>query len=91
MPFHERGDVRIHYETAGDGFPLLVIPGGGLNSDLGFMRKGPFDPLTEFRDDYRCVASDLQRAHDLESAAAGGAPDRCRGHRAAQRITPGAA
>ena len=30
MPFYERGDVRIHYEEAGSGFPLLVTPGGGI-------------------------------------------------------------
>jgi hypothetical protein len=30
VPFYERGQVRIHYEEAGSGFPLLVIPGGGL-------------------------------------------------------------
>ena len=30
MPFYDRGDVRIHYEEAGSGFPLLVIPGGGV-------------------------------------------------------------
>ena len=26
MPFYEKGAVRIHYEEAGSGFPLLVIP-----------------------------------------------------------------
>jgi hypothetical protein len=34
MPFYERDDVRIHYQEAGSGFPLLVIPGGGLNSTI---------------------------------------------------------
>ena len=34
MPFYERGPVRIHYEEKGSGFPLLVIPGGGLNSTI---------------------------------------------------------
>jgi len=29
MPFYEKGDVRIHYEEVGSGFPLLVIPGAG--------------------------------------------------------------
>ena len=29
MPFYEKGDVRIHYEEVGSGFPLLGIPGGG--------------------------------------------------------------
>jgi hypothetical protein len=24
MPFYERGDVRIHYEEVGAGFPLLL-------------------------------------------------------------------
>ena len=26
MPFYETGAVRIHYEEAGSGFPLLLIP-----------------------------------------------------------------
>src|SRR5215471_3337226 len=34
--FHERGPVRIYYEEAGSGFPLLLIPGGGLNSTVSF-------------------------------------------------------
>ena len=34
MPFYERGSVRIYYEEAGSGFPMLVIPGGGLNSSI---------------------------------------------------------
>ena len=28
MPFYDKGDVRIRYEEAGSGFPLLVTPGG---------------------------------------------------------------
>ena len=28
MPFYTKGDVRIHYEEVGAGFPLLVTPGG---------------------------------------------------------------
>ena len=35
MPFYERGPVRIHYEEKGSGFPLFIIPGGGLNSTIG--------------------------------------------------------
>jgi hypothetical protein len=29
MPFCDKGQVRIHYQEAGSGFPLFVIPGGG--------------------------------------------------------------
>jgi len=32
VPFYETGNVRIRYEEVGSGFPLLVTPGGGLNS-----------------------------------------------------------
>ena len=50
MPFYERGDVRIHYEEAGSGFPLLLIPGGGLNSTISFVTdKGPFNAMEEFK------------------------------------------
>ena len=58
MPFYERGDVRIHYEEAGSGFPLLLIPGGGLNSTIAHL-KAPFDAIEEFKAEYRCIAADL--------------------------------
>ena len=33
MPFsYTRGDVSIHYDEVGSEIPLLVTPGGGLNS-----------------------------------------------------------
>ena len=49
MPFYERGPVRIHYEERGSGFPLLVIPGGGLNSTIaGLDASHPFNAVKEF-------------------------------------------
>ena len=45
MPFYEKGDVRIHYEEAGTGFPLLLIAGGGLESTISALARGPFDPI----------------------------------------------
>jgi len=47
MPFYEKGDVRIHYEEAGSGFPLLLIAGGGLNSTIAGLRN-PFNVIEEF-------------------------------------------
>ena len=29
MATYEKGNVRIHFEEAGSGFPLLLIAGGG--------------------------------------------------------------
>ena len=67
MPFHERGAVRIRYEEAGSGFPLLLIAGGGLNSSIATL-PNPFDPVAEFKGEYRCIASDLRNARDGESS-----------------------
>ena len=49
MGFYEKGPVRIHYQEAGSGFPLCVIPGGGQNSTIGFMSdRAPFNAIEEF-------------------------------------------
>jgi pimeloyl-ACP methyl ester carboxylesterase len=69
MPFYVRGDVRIHYEEAGSGFPLLLIAGGGLNSNISFYTKGaPFNAIEELKDEYRCIAMDLRNANGGESS-----------------------
>ena len=68
MSFYEKGEVRIRYEEAGSGFPLLIIAGGGLNSTISALSHGaPFDPIAEFKNEYRCVASDLRNANGGES------------------------
>src|SRR5881398_1710382 len=64
MSFYEKGNVRIHYEEAGSGFPLLIIPGGGLNSTIaGLDTVNPFNALDEFKDRYRRIAADLRHAN----------------------------
>src|ERR1044071_756402 len=69
MPAYQNGAVSIRYEEAGSGFPLLVIPGGGLNSTIeGLSRSiSPFNPMVEFKDEYRCIASDLRNAVEGQS------------------------
>jgi pimeloyl-ACP methyl ester carboxylesterase len=67
MSFYERGPVRIHYEEGGSGFPLLLIPGGGLNSTIAALRD-PFDAVGEFRGEYRCIFSDLRNANAGQSS-----------------------
>jgi pimeloyl-ACP methyl ester carboxylesterase len=69
-PFYEKGDVRIRYlDTGGSGFPLLVIPGGGLNSTIsGLIRSHPFNAIEEFSGEYRCVTNDLRNAYAGESS-----------------------
>jgi pimeloyl-ACP methyl ester carboxylesterase len=67
MPIYQRGDVRIHYEEAGSGFPLLVIPGGGLNSTVEGLKTHPFNPFDEFKDEFRVIAADLRNAKGGQS------------------------
>src|SRR5262244_4030980 len=68
MPFYERGDVRIHYEEVGSGFPLMIIPGGGLNSTVAGLATHPFNPMEEFKGEYRCIAADLRNANGGQSS-----------------------
>jgi pimeloyl-ACP methyl ester carboxylesterase len=69
MPFHERGPVRIHYEEAGSGFPLLIIPGGGLNATISYVTgSAPFNAMAEFKDRHRCISLDLRNAYDGQSS-----------------------
>src|SRR5437588_7808336 len=67
MPFYEKGDVRIHYEEAGSGFPLMIIPGGGLNSTVAGLANHPFNPMEEFKGEYRVIAADLRNANPGQS------------------------
>ena len=70
MSFYEKGAVRIHYEEAGSGYPLLVIAGGGLNSTIAGLSgpSSPFNPMTEFKGEYRCIAADLRNANGGQSS-----------------------
>jgi pimeloyl-ACP methyl ester carboxylesterase len=68
VPFYEKGNVRIYYEEAGSGFPLLIIPGGGLNATISYVTgSAPFNAIDEFKGEYRCVAMDLRNANGGQS------------------------
>src|SRR5688572_26999759 len=67
MSFYEKGPVRIRYQDAGSGFPLLLIAGGGLNSAISGLTTAPFNPVEEFTGEYRCIASDLRNGNRGQS------------------------
>src|SRR6202521_2006138 len=66
--FYEKRSVRIYYEEAGSGFPLLLLPGGGLNSTISFFTgNAPFNAIEEFKGRYRCITADLRNAPSGQS------------------------
>ena len=67
MPYYENGDVRIHYEEVGSGFPLLVTPGGGLNSRISNWNTAVFNAMEVFKSDFRCITMDQRNANGGES------------------------
>jgi len=67
--FYEKGPVRIYFEEAGSGFPLLLIAGGGLNSTISGLKRGdPFNAIDEFKGEYRCIFADLRNANGGQSS-----------------------
>jgi pimeloyl-ACP methyl ester carboxylesterase len=67
--FYQKGDVRIHYQEAGAGMPLLIIPGGGQNSTIAWAaNNAPFNATEEFRNEYRCITADLRNATSGQSS-----------------------
>ena len=66
--FYQRGNVRIRYDDTGSGFPLLLLPGGGLNSTIAFFTgNSPFNAIEEFKGEYRCITADLRNAPSGQS------------------------
>ena len=65
--FYEKGKVRIHYEEWGSGFPLMLISGGGLGGSTIKGLTNPFDAVSEFKGEYRCIGADLRTASGQSS------------------------
>jgi pimeloyl-ACP methyl ester carboxylesterase len=60
--FYQTGNVRIGYQEVGSGFPLLVAPGGGLNSCMAKWPTAVFIAPEEFKNDFRCITMDQRNA-----------------------------
>lgn len=67
MPYVQKGDVRIRYEEAGSGFPLLVTPGGGLNSRLSNWQTAVVNWFDVMKDEFRVITMDQRNALQGES------------------------
>jgi pimeloyl-ACP methyl ester carboxylesterase len=68
MPFYQKGEVRIRYQETGAGFPLLVTPGGGLNSRVSNWPTAVFNAMEHFKNDFRVITMDQRNANGGESS-----------------------
>ncbi len=67
MPYYDNGQVRIRYEEAGSGFPLLVMPGGGLNSRISNWSTAVYNFFDTFKNEYRVITMDQRNSNEGES------------------------
>jgi len=65
--FYEKGNVRIRYQEVGSGFPLLVTPGGGLNSRISNWQNAVINVMEHFKNDFRVITMDQRNATGGES------------------------
>jgi pimeloyl-ACP methyl ester carboxylesterase len=64
---YEKGNVRIRYAEIGSGFPLLAMPGGGLNSRISNWPTAVINIMEEFKNDFRVITMDQRNASNGES------------------------
>lgn len=64
MPFMDTGDVRIHYEEMGEGFPVLAFAPGGMRSTIEAWSYAPWDVPGAVAADHRVILSDQRNAGD---------------------------
>lgn len=72
MPLFEQGDVALHYEEYGSGYPLLLIAPGGMRSTIGFWERMPFNPIKEFAGDFHVIAMDQRNAGSSHAPVSAG-------------------
>jgi len=67
VPYYDNGPVRIRYEEAGNGFPLLVMPGGGLNSRVSNWQTAVYNFFDAFKSEYHVITMDQRNANEGDS------------------------
>lgn len=62
MTIFENGDVRINYEVTGEGFPVLLIAPGGMNSVAAWWDRMQWNPRAALVDNYQVISMDQRNA-----------------------------
>ena len=64
MAVMENGEVRIHYELMGEGFPVLTFAPGGLRSTIEAWSNAPWDVPGAVAADHQVILMDQRNAGD---------------------------
>jgi len=62
MGLLQKGNISLHYEEFGAGYPVLLFAPGGMKSAIEFWDKAPFSPIRELANDFRIIAMDQRNA-----------------------------
>jgi pimeloyl-ACP methyl ester carboxylesterase len=58
MPLFQKDATSIYYEIRGTGFPLLLLPPGGMRAGIDFWQRTAFAAPEIFAQDFRVIALD---------------------------------
>lgn len=62
MARFERGEVSIHYEIHGEGFPILLFAPGGMRSAISFWQGAEWNPIATLSPHFQVIAMDQRNA-----------------------------
>jgi pimeloyl-ACP methyl ester carboxylesterase len=62
MPYMRRSELSIYYETKGSGFPLLLLPPGGMSATIDAWGQSAFNPMEIFSREYWTITLDQRNA-----------------------------
>jgi pimeloyl-ACP methyl ester carboxylesterase len=71
VAFFEHDDVRIYYEVHGEGFPVLLIAPGGMQSAVSFWENAPWNPIEQLSEHFQVIAMDQRNAGQSSAPVAG--------------------
>jgi pimeloyl-ACP methyl ester carboxylesterase len=58
MPLFKKDTTSIYYEIRGKGYPLLLLPPGGMGAGIDFWQRTAFNAIEIFAEDFRVIAID---------------------------------
>jgi pimeloyl-ACP methyl ester carboxylesterase len=74
MPLFQKETTSIYYEIRGKGYPLLLLPPGGIRAGIDFWQRTAFNAVEVFAEDFRVIALDERNSGRSSGPLPGGDP-----------------